>query len=275
MDAESAKRYLLYWVAFDGADFHGFQRQRDLRTVAGTIEAAWRQFQHETIVARSSSRTDAGVHARLMPVLIATDSDISLKGARFGLDHLLPPDLAVVDVEEVDKSFHVRHDAIGKRYIYRVWSERPRDPTRRRDHWHVPWTLDHEAMGRGAQVLQGEHDFAAFRTSACTAQSTLRSLHRVEVLREGRAVSIVVEGNAFLHNMVRIIAGSLVEVGQGKRDAQALELALSSGVRADAGITAPAHGLTLERVMYGPYGAKQGLEHKAVLARLAAAATDG
>ncbi|HAN30963.1 MAG TPA: tRNA pseudouridine(38-40) synthase TruA [Myxococcales bacterium] len=261
-------RFILIWVAFDGAAFHGFQRQRSIRTVAGTLEQAWLTFQNEQVDARSSSRTDAGVHCRRMPVLLRTVSKIELKGIRFGLDHHLPEDLSVVDAEEVDASFHVRHDAIGTRYIYRIWSGRARDPTLRRDHWHVPWKLDISAMSEAAAMMTGEHDYAAFRTSACTAQSTVRSLNNVQVHVDQQQVEIVVEGNAFLHNMVRIIAGTLIEVGQGRRTSDDVCEALRSGRRQDAGITAPAHGLTLDKVRYGPYGSRQGLQHKTLLARL-------
>lgn len=273
---ERRPRRILLWVAFDGASFHGFQQQRDLRTVAGALEAAWLAFRGERVTVRSSSRTDAGVHGRRMPATFETHDPISVKGIRFGLDHQLGEDIAIVDAEEVPEAFHVRHDAIGKRYVYRVWSGRSRAPTRRRDHWHVPWQLDANAMADAAQHFVGEHDFAGFRTTACTAQSTLRSLSRVAVQTEAgglavdgqRAIEIVVEGNAFLHNMVRIIAGTLVEVGKGKLAPEQLPAVIQSRDRAQAGPTAPGHGLTLEAVFYGPYGAKQGLAHKALLARL-------
>ena len=288
-------RRILLWVAFDGADFHGFQRQRDLRTVAGVLEAAWLRFRGETITIRSSSRTDAAVHGRRMPATFETRDPLSIKGIRFGLDHRLDPDIAIVGAEEVPADFHVRHDAMGKRYVYRIWCGRSRAPTRRRDHWHVPWQLDVDAMAEAASHFVGEHDFAGFRTTACTARSTLRSLSRVAVGREGaegavsaetnavclsptalgqlavdgaRAVVIVVEGNAFLHNMVRIIAGTLVEVGKGKLLPADIAGIIASRDRGRAGPTAPGHGLTLEAVFYGPYGARHGLAHKVLLARL-------
>ncbi len=274
-------RRILLWVAFDGAGFHGFQQQRNLRTVAGALEDAWQQFRGERVTVRSSSRTDAGVHGRRMPATFETRDTIALKGIRHGLDHLLDPDIAIIGAEEVPDAFHVRHDAIGKRYVYRLWSGRSRAPTRRLDHWHVPWTLDLAAMQAAAQHFVGEHDYAGYRTTACTAQSTLRSLSRVDVLRESapsaglavdgdRAFQIVVEGNAFLHNMVRIIAGTLVEVGKGRMEPASLPARIASRDRGQAGPTAPGHGLTLEAVFYGPYGEAQGLQHKKLLARLRA-----
>ncbi len=275
-------RRILLWVAFDGAGFHGFQQQGSLRTVAGALEDAWHTFRGERVTMRGASRTDAGVHGRRMPVTFETADDIPIKGVRFGLDHVLGEDIAVVGAEDVPEAFHVRHDTIGKRYVYRVWAGRGREPTRRRDHWHVPRSLDVAAMNAAALHFMGEHDFAGFRTTACTAVSTIRSISRVAVRTEAdaglgteavdadRVVIIVVEGNAFLHNMVRIIAGTLVEVGKGKITADSVPARIASRARTQAGPTAPGHGLTLEAVFYGPYGERQGLEHKQLLTRLRA-----
>ncbi|MCO4763159.1 MAG: tRNA pseudouridine(38-40) synthase TruA [Myxococcales bacterium] len=275
-------RRILLWISFDGAEFHGFQQQTGLRTVAGTLEQMWFAFRGEHVTVRSSSRTDARVHARHMPAIFETTDALPLKGIRFGLEHRLPADLAITGAEEVTDDFHVRHDAIGKRYVYRLWSGRARCPTRRRDHWHVPWQLDTDAMSEAARHFEGEHDFAGFRTTACSAQTTLRSLSHVRVVTDAgglsvegeRAIAIVVEGNAFLHNMVRIIAGTLVEVGKGRIPATELPSIIASQERSRAGTTAPGHGLTLEAVFYGPYGARQGLEHKQLLARLHDASPD-
>ncbi len=270
-DADPApERRVLLWIAFDGADFHGFQRQRDLRTVAGELEAAWLRFRGSPAEMRSSSRTDAGVHARRMPACFVTRDPLPVKGIRFGLDHELPADLAILDALEVPDDFHVRHDAVGKRYVYQLWTGRGRDPTRRRDHWHVPWQLDVAAMQRAAAAFEGEHDFAGYRTTACTAASTFRSLSAVRVSSEGRAVTVTVEGNAFLHNMVRIIVGTLVEVGKGRIDAGTLPARIASRRRDQAGPTAPGHGLRLDEVFYGAFGAREGLAHKDLLERLRA-----
>jgi tRNA pseudouridine38-40 synthase len=263
------RRRWLAWISFDGGGFCGFQRQQGLRTVAGELEAAWAGWQHEAIVARSSSRTDAGVHARRMPVLFETARALPAKAVVHGWNARLPDDLAVLEAAPVEAAFDVRADAIGKRYVYRVWADRVRAPRRRLDHWHVRGRLDLDAARAAAALLRGDHDFAAFRASSCTARSTRRTLGRVELRGEGPALALVVEGNAFLHNMVRVIAGTVVAVGRGRFGPEQVAKALRSGLRGDAGPTAPAHGLELDEVFFGPHGARQGLEHKRLLDRLA------
>lgn len=257
-------------VEFDGGALSGFQRQLGVRTVQAELEAAWQRWLGEAVHAASSSRTDAGVHARAMPVLVRTAAEVPDKAVVFGMNAMLPDDIAVISAQQMPETFHVRHDAVGKRYIYRLRVSPVRSPLRRRDRWHIRHqALDVAAMQRAALAMQGEHDFAGFRAASCVARSTVRSLSRVEVSGEGEALEIAVEGNAFLQNMVRIIAGTLVEVGKGRKDAGDIPAVLASGDRKQAGPTAPAHGLTLDEVFYGPPGARQGLEHKQLLSRLA------
>lgn len=268
MDDAPSKQRWLAWVSFDGTAFSGFQRQDGPRTVAGELEAGWQRWIGETIDARSSSRTDAGVHARRMPVLVETARSLPAKAIVLGWNHALPDDLAVQSAEPVGADFHVRHDAIGKRYIYRVWTARARAPRQRLDHWHVPVELDVARMQRAAEAFVGDHDFSAFRAASCTAKTTRRTMRAVRVRGDAPALEIVVEGNAFLQNMVRVMVGTLVAIGRGSLDEGAVARALASGRRDDAGPTAPALGLELDEVLYGPYGARQGLEHKLLLARL-------
>jgi tRNA pseudouridine38-40 synthase len=259
----------LVWITFDGTAFSGFQRQDGPRTVAGTLEDAWRAWHDEAIELRSSSRTDAGVHARRMPVALTTARDLPPKAIVLGWNRVLPADVAVIDAVPVGGDFHIRHDAVAKRYVYRLWCARARSPLHRLDHWHVKGELDVAAMARAAAAFRGDHDFAAFRASSCTAASTLRTMHRVEVEGALPELRVVVEGNAFLHNMVRIMVGTLVEVGRSRRGEDAVAAALASGRREDAGQTAPAHGLTLDDVVYGRFGARAGLDHKRLLASMA------
>lgn len=270
----------LAWAQFRGAAFCGWQRQGELRSVAAVLENAWVTWHGEEIGLRAASRTDAGVHARALPFVVATARQLPTKALVLGWNERLPSDVAVVDARPVDESFHVRHDAIGKRYIYRLWNARARSPARADDHWHVPAHLDLAAMARAAALLAGDHDFAAFRSAHCQAPTTRRTLRGVDLRPiDGPApfggghgaIELVVEGNAFLHNMVRILAGTLVAVGRGQRHESDVTAALASGDRRLAGQTAPAHGLELMEVMYGPSGARQGLDHKLLLARMEAA----
>lgn len=267
-------RSLLMWVQFEGAGFAGFQRQQGgIRTVGGTIEQTWREQFGEEVWARSSSRTDAGVHARRMPVLIRTNLAISARGAMLGLNTRLPEDLKVLSSEDVPTDADIRADAVGKRYLYRIQEGPVILPLWRGHTWHVRGPLDLEAMQQGAAMLRGVHDFAAFRSQHCGSATTLRDLHLVavsELLREGpcRVLQVEVDGNAFLHNMVRIIAGTLVDLGRRRRKLADLQRALQLGDRKAAGQTAPPHGLQLDDVYFGPWGQRLGTDYKAILAHM-------
>ena len=264
-------RQALLLVEFDGGGFHGFQRQNGPRTVQGDIEAAWLQWLGETITARSCSRTDAGVHGRLMPVALWTSAELSTKALVHGVSNHLEPDVAVVGARWPEADFDVRHDAFGKRYVYRIWVHRVRSPHRRLNHWHVKRdALDLDAMRAAAQHLLGEHDFAGFRSAHCVSASTVRTLSRVQIHARGSELQIVVEGNAFLQNMVRILAGTLVKVGGGAIAPDELPDIIASRQRKRAGPTAPPQGLTLEAVFYGPDGARWGLHHDYLAQRLGA-----
>lgn len=266
-------RHVLLWVQFDGTDFSGFQRQAEgTRTVADTLEAAWLRMLGEPVVARSSSRTDAGVHARRMPVLIRTDKTVPARGLMLGLNAHLPEDMAIQAADDVPPEFDVRADAVGKRYEYRLTVGQARQPLRRRHAWQVRGPLDVPAMQAAAVHFAGIHDFAGFRAVGCTAASTIRHLRSVDVAEpEPGFVTVTVDGNAFLLNMVRIITGTLVDVGRGRLDALTVPQILLSGERSRAGQTAPSHGLTLDEVFYGPAGARQGVNYKDLLVNMQAA----
>jgi tRNA pseudouridine38-40 synthase len=262
-------RQVLLWLQFDGGEFCGFQKQLTDRTVAGTLEAAWHKMLGETIVARSSSRTDSGVHARRMPVLVRTQKTVPPRGLMLGLNSFLPADVAVQEVVDVPDDFDVRNDAVGKRYVYRLWLGETRAPLWRRTAWQVRGPLDTAAMLEAAAHLEGVHDFSTFRGAGCVAKSTVRHIRRVHVdASQAPLVQIEVDGNAFLLNMVRIFAGTLVDVGLGRFAARDVPEILASRDRVRAGQTAPSHGLTLDDVFFGPPGAKQGLDYKNLLAHM-------
>ena len=258
-------RAVLLWLQFDGSDFCGFQRQGELRTVQGEFERAWQTFIGEPARIRSSSRTDSGVHARRMPLCVRTDAQVPLRGLVLGLNTHLPPDLAVQAGEEMPVAFDVRADSVGKRYVYRMVTAAARAPLLARTAWHVPGRVDVAAMREAAAHFIGVHDFSAFRAAACSATSTVREMRAVEVATDGSLLTVTVEGNAFLHNMVRIMCGTLVDIGRGRFSPDDLPAMLTSSDRKRAGQTAPPHGLTLDDVFYGPPGARQGMAHKALL----------
>lgn len=197
-----------------------------------------------------------------MPLLIVTAANIPPRAVRHGLNSELAPDLAIQAAERVDESFHVRHDCIGKRYVYRIWSSPLRAPLRRLDHWHVPRPLHVERMRAAGQAYVGSHDFAAFRSAHCQAKTTRRTISRVAVDVDGPAITVTIEGNAFLQNMVRIMVGTLVEIGWGRIGQDELPAVIASRDRLRAGQTAPACGLTLDDVFYGEFGGGEGLRYK-------------
>lgn len=262
---------LLLWVQFDGGAFSGFQRQQGgIRSVAGTIEQTWLEQFREEIWARSSSRTDAGVHARRMPVLVRTNLAIGPRGVMLGLNTKLPEDLKVLSAQEVSVAADIRADAVGKRYVYHVQEGPLRLPLWRHRAWHVRGPLSLDKMQEGAALLRGVHDFSAFRSQHCGSATTLRDLHLVavtEIVEEGdcRVLQIAVDGNAFLHNMVRIIAGTLVDLGRNRRQLADLARALGEGDRRASGQTAPPHGLQLDDVFFGPWGQRLGTDYKRIL----------
>jgi tRNA pseudouridine38-40 synthase len=261
-------RRLLLRVQFDGTLFSGFQRQQNARTVQGEIETCWHAMLGETVVSRSSSRTDAGVHARRMPVLVETRSNVPTRGLKLGLNSFLPDDVAVQDAGEVGPEFDVRADSTGKRYVYRIALGECRQPLWLRYAWHVRGPLDTGAMWQAASMLEGVHDFASFRTAQCEAKSTVRHLRAVQVAEAEPGIVVTVDGNAFLHNMVRILVGTLVDVGRARFAPEHVQTLLEAPDRTRAGQTAPSHGLTLDEVFYGPHGSKQGQDYKNLLANM-------
>ena len=244
-------RHIRLVVEYDGSQLHGWQRQDNAPTVQQHLEEALAKLlTHETQVV-GASRTDAGVHARGQVASFRTEREIPVHGIRRGLNSLLPDMIAVRDAAEVAEEFHPRFSATGKHYRYSILTRNERSPRLRDRAWHHPEPLDVVAMQQAARALIGEHDFSAFRSAGCAAKTTVR---RVDVIALTRAQPSVLEvdirGNAFLRQMVRIIVGTLAEVGTGKRaPAQVAEI-LASKDRTQAGITAPGHGLELIEVRY-------------------------
>jgi len=245
-------RNFLLWLRYDGTDFHGWQRQANARSVQAELEEALVCILGEGFRLGSSSRTDAGVHAVNHPVNVWADTRIPADGLRKGLSSLLPRDLAVTEALEVPEPFSARKSSIGKTYLYRILQGDVRDPFIERCAWRVRQHLDVQAMREGAACLLGEHDFSAFRSAQCDSPSARRLVTGLPVWREGQEVRVVVSGNAFLRNMVRIIVGTLVEVGTGRHPPEWVAELLAGRDRTSAGITAPARGLHLWDVSYAP-----------------------
>lgn len=237
-------------VEYDGTDLCGWQRQDNGPTVQQHLEEALATMTGEATAVIGASRTDAGVHAEGQVACFTTESSIPVDGFRLGLSSALPDSIAVRDAAEVGADFHARFSARGKHYRYRVLARRAPSPLRARTTWHRPRPIDADLMRRAAADLVGEHDFRGFRAAGCQARTTVRTVTSIDIATDDDQVIIDVRGNAFLRNMVRIIAGTLVEVGEGRRPADSIPATLASGDRAAAGQTAPARGLTLVEVFY-------------------------
>ena len=250
MDAPLAPRTLRLVVEYDGTDFAGWQRQDGQSTVQGCLEKAFLAMTRQAVVVRGAGRTDAGVHAEGQVASVELASRIPNLGFLRGLNTLLPPEIAVLDVSDMPAGWSARHDARGKIYRYQVWNHQVRSPRHARRTWHVYDSLDTHAMREAGASLIGEHDFRAFRSSDCDRKNTVRIIRRFDVRRDGALLAFEIEGTAFLRNMVRILAGTLVAVGKGKLTLDQVKALLTSGDRTQAGVTAPACGLTLVRVIY-------------------------
>jgi len=238
-------------IEYDGTDFRGWQEQQGFRTVQGTLTEAVSRVLNRPVEIFGASRTDAGVHAAGQVVHFRTDSPIPAEKWPFLLNPTLPPDVTVKTAEDAPDSFHARFSTLGKQYEYTILSTVQPSALWRNRAFHVYRPLDADLMRVAAFSLIGEHDFAAFRDVGCEAGSTIRTLHRMDIHRNGPFLHILVEGNAFLYHMVRILAGTLVDIGSGRLPADIMPELLNSGDRRKGGQTAPAHGLCLKHVFYG------------------------
>lgn len=239
-------------LSYDGTDFHGWQRQPELRTVQGVLEDALTQLTGSRPATNASGRTDAGVHALGQVVNFLTISQHSTETFVRALNANLPHDVRVLTAEEKPQAFHATLDAKSKTYRYEIDNGNFADVFRLRYRWHVPRQLDVAAMARAGQFLVGRHDFHSFETEWPNRTSSVRTIFRLDVLRSESLVSIEVEADGFLYNMVRSIAGTLMLVGAGKRAEAWVGEVLAAENRVLAGPTAPAKGLFLVKVDYGP-----------------------
>ena len=239
-------------VEYDGTNYAGWQRQSNALAVQQVIEEALSKLTRERVVIHGASRTDAGVHALGQCCHFDTDSRIPSGKFSYAVNTMLPPDIRIRYSEEAPPDFHARFSTRGKRYRYLFYDDHHAGALNRFTHAHSIYHLDEVRMQAEADALIGVHDFAAFAASGSVVKDTVRAIWRAEVTRQGHNVQLIVEGSGFLYNMVRIIAGTLRDVGSGKLAPGALKRAIDTGDRLDLGVTAPAHGLTLMEVFYEP-----------------------
>lgn len=237
-------------IEYDGTDFAGWQTQPNGRSVQEVMEAALARILGEPVRLASAGRTDAGVHARGMVAHFATGRDLPLAAYREGVNRHLPLDVAVCEATEATADFHARFDARGKWYRYTLRCAPVRSPLLDRTSWHLRAPLDQAAMTQAAEDFVGRHDFAAFRGAGCDARTTEREIFAVDLVRDGELTHIDVRGEGFLRHMVRVMVGTLVEIGLGRRPVDDVARLLREGCRSAAGRTAPPHGLCLMEVWY-------------------------
>jgi tRNA pseudouridine38-40 synthase len=238
-------------VEYDGTDFVGWQRQANGPSVQAAIEDALTEMHGGTpTIIRGAGRTDAGVHALGQVAHFDGPGTIPLHGYQRGLNAVLPRSIAILAAETVAGDFDARFGARGKLYRYSIWTAPTRAPMRDRYVWHLRRPIDAARMHEAAQHLVGRHDFAAFRSSDCERKTTTRTLSRLAVARSADLVTVEVEADAFLKNMVRILVGTLCECGWGKRTPDNVQQVLVGRDRRLAGVTAPPQGLALVRVDY-------------------------
>ena len=237
-------------ICYDGTRYRGWQRLpgRD-DTIQGKLETTLSRILGETIEISGSGRTDAGVHAKGQVANFHCESTVSAAEILSQLRRYLPEDIDIYSCRDVSPRFHARLNAKEKTYLYRIWNSDAPCVFERRYVTVMPEILDLDAMGEAAEHLLGEHDFSAFCGNAKMKKSTVRFIRTMDIRRTGEEIRIQVTGNGFLQNMVRIIVGTLVEVGRGERSADSIP-ALFGGKRADAGFLAPAQGLCLMEVEY-------------------------
>lgn len=249
---------VLLRVAYDGTLFSGFARQPSARTIAGELDGAVRAIDPTASLVRGASRTDAGVHAFDQPVAFDTCLDIPPRGWVLALAAHTSDEVAVVRASRVEAGYDPRAHAARKTYCYRILRSPVRDPFLRNRAFRVAEWLNHEMMQDEARALVGRHDFRAFRTSSDPRTDTVRTIFRAQVeldLSDERIIVIEVEGDGFLHRMMRIIAGTIIDVGRARLEPGSVVRGIESGARGALGMTAPACGLSLTSLVLDDDGA--------------------
>ncbi len=240
-------------IEYDGREFSGFQRQNGPRTVQQELEEALsRFFGGERIIVHGSGRTDAGVHALAQVVSFRAETQRDPRRVRLALNTLLSHDLSCIEAAHAPYAFHARMSARGKTYRYAVLARPDRSAFHRGRAWYVRQPVDWAAVEAGLALLVGTHEFSAFRGSGCTMQRTTRPLWRADHRVQDDLDLLEFEGPGFMRYQVRIMVGTVVDLGLGRRTLDQVRLALETGQRAYAGRTAPPDGLFLVRVHYPP-----------------------
>lgn len=238
-------------IEYDGRRYLGWQRLGDSdKTIQGKIEAVLKQMTGEPIEIIGSGRTDAGAHARGQVANFKTESTMDRVTMCEFLNRFLPSDIVVKKVEEVPERFHARYNASGKQYSYYVWNNPIPTAFERYHSFYVPQELDLDKMNEACKRLVGTHDFIGFSALKKSKKSTTRTIEKITIEKDGGMLHFTFVGNGFLYKMVRIMMGTLLEIGAGKMPVDAIEEIFEQKVRKSAGETVPAQGLFLDEVYY-------------------------
>lgn len=238
-------------LAYDGTGFRGWARQPRVPTIQAAVEDVLAKVLREMPKLSVAGRTDAGVHAEGQVASFEAPDDLDVVRVQRALNGVLAPSIVCLRAVRAPNGFDARRSASGRRYRYVIDTAAVPDPFRARFEWHRPGELSLTQMRAAARRLIGDHDFASFCRAPELPASTVRNLRRLSVARQGDRLIVVAEANAFLHQMVRSLVGTLVAVGAGKMEAERMPEVLAARDRAAAGPVAPPHGLTLVKVLYG------------------------
>ena len=238
-------------LCYDGGRYDGWQRQGNSEnTIQGKLEALLTRLLEQSVEVAGSGRTDAGVHALGQVCSFRAETDLGCETLLREIRRYLPEDIGAISLEEAEPRFHARLSCREKTYVYRIWNSDEPNVFERRWMLSHPAPLDLDAMRKAAAQLVGEHDFSTFCANRRMKKTAVRNLKRIDIARSGGEIRIVLTADGFLYHMVRIIVGTLLEVGEGKREAGEIGAALEARDRMEAGPTAPAQGLTLWQVKY-------------------------
>lgn len=238
-------------IEYDGRRYLGWQRLGNSeKTIQGKIETVLTQMTGEEIEIIGSGRTDAGTHARGQIANFKTESNLTAEEILSFLNRYLPNDIVIKDVEEVGERFHARYNAKGKQYSYYVWNDVIPTAFYRHHSFNVPQELDLLKMEKAIEKLLGTHDFIGFSALKKTKKSTVRTIKEIRLEKEGSMLRFTFIGDGFLHKMIRILTGTLLEIGMGKLEVDVIDEVLANKIRQGAGETVPASGLFLDQVFY-------------------------
>lgn len=237
-------------IEYDGKDFNGWQKQPTKLNIQGEIEKAIEEITGEKVDLTASGRTDAGVHSLGQTANFKTESQIQIEKFAKAINSKLKKSIVIKSAEEVDERFHSRYSVKSKTYRYIINNSDNGTAIYRGLEYHIPMKLDVKKMQEAMKFFEGEHDFKGFKASGTSSKSSVRTIYKGEVKQEGERIIIEVTGNGFLYNMVRIIAGTLVDVGLEKIKPEGIPEIIESKDRTKAGKTLPPHGLYLLKVEY-------------------------